>query len=233
LQNRLEVEHERPDERTFRIRDLLGHVRRTRAELLHAASLVLAGWFSAGAPRPQHLAPWGSFDGWNGMVHAALVWAGYAPLDGNRRRLRDDADVDTHALQDALLELDRSLRQWGLSSASGRAALTVRDMLERIQRAPDATKSLRYALEALSATPPGQPLSAKRVGAAFGTFRNKIVNGLRLVRDAQRGEDGYRWTVERVSADGASAPPAALAAPAPPAPEPEPELWTPDDDPTL
>ena len=56
--------------------DLLAWVRRERGRLLVAALTILYAFCRAGRPVPSGLKPWGSFEGWSGLVRAALVWAG-------------------------------------------------------------------------------------------------------------------------------------------------------------
>lgn len=74
LHVRLESRLELPETRTgFNHPDLLGYIREYRGTALSAALTVLRGFHVAGRP-DQNLPPWGSYEGWSGLVRQALVW---------------------------------------------------------------------------------------------------------------------------------------------------------------
>jgi hypothetical protein len=78
LMCRLEVDTERPQERTGFKRPLLAdYAQDHRAEYLAAALTLLRAYHVAGRP-DQNLPPWGSFTAWSAIVRGALVWAGAA-----------------------------------------------------------------------------------------------------------------------------------------------------------
>jgi putative DNA primase/helicase len=77
--DRIEVRHERPQERTgFKYAPWLAATRKAhRSELLTAALTILRAYHVAG--RPEHSLPsWGSFPAWSRLIREALVWTGAA-----------------------------------------------------------------------------------------------------------------------------------------------------------
>jgi hypothetical protein len=76
LMCRVEVDTERPQERTDFKRPLLeDYTQEHRAELLTAALTILRAYHVAGRPA-QKLPAWGSFTAWSQLVRGALVWTG-------------------------------------------------------------------------------------------------------------------------------------------------------------
>src|SRR5262249_45680075 len=104
---RMETPDEQPELRTgFRYPDLRAHVRAERGRLLSAALTVLRGWFAAGQPR-RGLPPWGSFEGWSGVVREAVVFAGLPDPGETRLALQTAADRDAGAMSALLVALER------------------------------------------------------------------------------------------------------------------------------
>jgi hypothetical protein len=180
---RLETPAERPEERTdFRHPDLLAWVSANRPRLLAAALTVLRGYVVAGRP-DQHLTPWGSFEGWSGLVRSTVVWAGLPDPAQTRRLLQDRADVSAGALA-ALLAL------WDRIDTEGRGVTTAQ-VIERVYGRnpyPD-TDGVRDALDALLPKP-----DSRSLGYKLRQFRRRVVAGRFL--DLAGGTGGTnRWAV--------------------------------------
>lgn len=99
LMCRIEVEEDRPQERSdFKRPLLLEYTTAHRSELLTAALTILRAYHVAGRP-DQHLATWGSFATWSALVRGALVWAGCAdPFETQQRAASEmnEADFEAH-----------------------------------------------------------------------------------------------------------------------------------------
>src|SRR5262249_27707687 len=106
---RIETQVERPELQSgFKHPDLRKHVRANRGPLLSAALTILRGWYVAGCPQ-QGLKPWGSFEGWSGVVREAVVFAGLPDPGETRLALQTMADRDAQAVSlliDALARMD-------------------------------------------------------------------------------------------------------------------------------
>jgi hypothetical protein len=98
LMVRIEVETERPQERTgFKYPLLTEHVLEHRAGLLSAALTILRAFHVAGRPNMK-LPAWGSFVAWSDIVRNALVWAGMAdPFETQRRASAELNEPDEQA----------------------------------------------------------------------------------------------------------------------------------------
>jgi hypothetical protein len=88
----LDAVMERPEERTFRIKDLKGYVAQHRQELVTAALTILRAYFAAGRP-DQQIKTWGGFEEWSDAVRAPLVWLGLAdPYESREQIIEDDPE---------------------------------------------------------------------------------------------------------------------------------------------
>ena len=89
--------------------------------LLSAALTILRGWYAAG--KPAHgLRPWGSFEGWSGVVREAVVWAGLPDPGETREALQTSADRDAVTMGVLIDALERA--------DPGRRGLTTGEMVE-------------------------------------------------------------------------------------------------------
>jgi hypothetical protein len=123
---RLESPDENPEQRDdFRHPNLLRWVKGHRARLLAAALTVLRGYCVAGRP-DQGLPTWGSYEGWSGLVRAAVVWVGLPDPGATRLLLQEHADVAASAM--AVL-----LAGWEQMDPD-RRGLTAAEVVKKLQR---------------------------------------------------------------------------------------------------
>lgn len=205
---RMESADERPETRTgFRFPDLRGHVRKTRGRLLSAALTVLRGWIVAG--RPAHgLIPWGSYEGWSGVVREAVVFAGLPDPGETRLALQTAADRDAAAVGDiiaGLAEMDPTRR--GLTAAEIVARLKETDP------APDWMADMRAAVEELCGK-----LDARLLGYKFRHFARRNFAGRMLDRAGEDRMKGNRWAVFPATPAARHRPGSSPASPPSPAP---------------
>lgn len=99
LMVRIEVDTERPQERTGFKRPLLAeYALEHRASLLAAALTILRAYHCAGRP-DMDLPSWGSFTAWSSLVRGSLVWSGLPdPFKTQQRANRElsEPDEDAH-----------------------------------------------------------------------------------------------------------------------------------------
>ncbi|QDU23585.1 hypothetical protein [Urbifossiella limnaea] len=186
---RMESADERPEMKEgFRHPDLRGYVRRDRGRLLSAALTILRAWVRAGRPRHQ-LRPWGSFEGWSGVVREAVVFAGLPDPGETRVALQTTADRDAAAMADViagLIHLDDTGR-----------GLTTADIVGRIKEAEreapaEWMSNLRAAVEDLCGK-----LCGRTLGYRFRHFARRNFGGKVLDKaDAPHGSN--RWVVRDV-----------------------------------
>jgi hypothetical protein len=95
---RIEVDSERPQERTGFKRPLLAeYAREHRADLLARALTIMRAYHLAGRPS-QNLSAWGSFVAWSELVRGALVWAGLPdPFQTQQRAARELCEPENDA----------------------------------------------------------------------------------------------------------------------------------------
>jgi len=197
LRVRVDAKEERPQERSdFRHAPLVGWIRSDRSRLVSAALTILRAYIVAGRP-DQELQPFGSFEGWSGLVRSALVWAGLAdPVDCCADK-EPDVDPEADAHREALVG-------WRELDPAGRG-LTVSEACDRLRAAPERYKSLRLALSTLCRVRGDELPAAHTIGNRLRVLRGRPrtvdVDGVRrtLAFDAAGKGPGrvLRWSVVR------------------------------------
>jgi hypothetical protein len=185
---------EDPEQRTgFRHPSLIPWVLQERPRLVVAGLTVLRAYIVAGQP-PQPISQYGSFENWNGLVRAALVWAGVEDPNKGRERILRDSDPD----RDALREL---LEAWYAVHGSSRHPLV--DVISAIEKDLGANPAdvkvarLKTALAAMDPKCDGRILNARRLGAVLRRYRGRIVAGF-FFDSEEKGRAGVPWYVERI-----------------------------------
>lgn len=164
---RIESREESPEERTgFRHPNLLAWVRTERPRLVVAALTVLRAYCIAGRP-DQKLTPWGSFEGWSGLIRSALVWAKQPDPAQTRIELRQQSDRDASTLR--LLVTGWEEVDWN------HRGITVAAAIKALEAEPEQYEPLRAAFTEL--TPAGKPFSARGIGMRMAAYRQRVTAG--------------------------------------------------------
>lgn len=202
LHARLESDLEKPELRdNFKHPALLAWTYDQRPRLLVAALTILRAYCAAGRP-PMPVEPWGSFEGWSGLVRSAIAWAGVADPGATRAEL-DDVDADGNALADLLAGWIELPNKWGMTGCTVARALDVLHDDVTGRRYP----RLRAALGELCPTPPGQLPTPRKVGYVLRRFRGRVANGRKL--SARLLEGNQLWFVQQlrdIATDGPGKP---------------------------
>lgn len=185
----LDPKMENPEDRTFERCDLLGYVRANRPRLVVAALTVLRAFHVAG--RPAHGLPAkGSFESWDRLVRAAIIWAGGPdPCAGVQRiRLQSDDDLD---------RLRMLIGAW--VAALGHVACTIATAIDRAGDSGDL-----YSALAAYCPRSGKP-EARAIGHALRKVQNRPVNEMTF---RHGGIDPHSkvalWVVERMNPAGSA-----------------------------
>jgi hypothetical protein len=185
---RLEATEENPELRhNFKYPDLIGHVRRNRAELVIAALTILRGYFAAGKPKTE-LTPLGSFEGWSDTVRASIFWATGRDPAATRLEL-EEADEGRSTLATILEGWSQLPEGTGDGHTIAEALRLVRD--DEFVAAPQYGV-LRDALMAISNEK--KLPKPHQLGNLFRTFRGRILNGRSLKGHFDRDKFVY-WKV--------------------------------------
>jgi hypothetical protein len=127
--------------------DLVRWIRRHHPQLLTQALTILVAYCNAGRP-DQFLTPFGSFEGWSGLVRQAVVWAGLPDPCLTRTRLAETSDVTG----DSLARLISAWRDY----ETGGGGLVASELVNRL-----------YAKD----LPPRDPASVAMRAALTGSLR--------------------------------------------------------------
>ncbi len=168
LMVRIEVDTERPQERTGFKRPLLAdYAAANRSELLSAALTILRAYHVAERP-DQSLAAWGSFTAWSSLVRAAIVWTGLPdPFLTQQRAARElsEPENDAHDFWISVV------------SASDGAVASITTLANQ-----------RDAQGVLGAREPITPLHLRRF---LGRFIDKPRGDRRIRREQDKGSTRY------------------------------------------
>jgi len=181
LYARLETDHERPEERTdFQHADLCGFARSNRGGFLAAALTMVRAYVVAGRPPPA-FRPLGSFEGWSGLVRAAIVWAGLADPCTTTANIPSARERESSAL---------AIIMRSLTNPRGTTAL---QLLARAR----VDEELREAVVELVPPRDGQDIpSALNLGTKLAGVRGRVVTGRRI--DHVGTSSPVRWSAQGV-----------------------------------
>lgn len=181
---RLDPAMERPEERRFAF-DPLARALEDRPAYVSACICVLRAFHLAGRPGVSDLVPFGSFEGWSGLVRAALVWCGLP--DPCLSRAEAEAD-----------DPDRELLAGLLAAWRGHFGDTPQTSAGLIQAAMNGTPALAEHLAEIAAE--GSGYNARRLGRWLSSNKGRVVGGLRLKIFRQDRNGVSQWFVEAVPA---------------------------------
>ncbi len=182
----LDAQVEHPEDRQFKVPNLLGHAAKKRGELVRAVLTILAAYFQAGKPRHAG-SRLGGFEAWDDLVRGALSWSGLGDADGARERIREDADADTEIPRQALALLADWFPDGERFSSADVASELARTTLD----------DDRDVFAAFAPPRKGQSRTdTQAIGDALRGVSGRIFGGLVLTKAGATG-GRVRWKVEK------------------------------------
>lgn len=192
--SRLDVQAERPEDRSFEISDLIPAAAANRPALLCAALTMLRAWHIADKTHVEALPPLGSFEQWGHGPRAAVKWIlGVDPLA--TREARVDTDYDLGVLR-ALLAAWARHPGGGSPEGIGCAEL-LKDLA--IDGGGQIRDDLVNALAELRSGGKDQLPNPRSLGKYLAKVRGRVVDAMRFdcVRDTHN--KSLRWKVEQLN----------------------------------
>jgi putative DNA primase/helicase len=180
----LDARTEHPEDRRFQIEDLLGYVRAERPRLVVAALTILRAFCLAGRPRDSRPL-FGSFEAWDRLIRAAVIWVGLEDPCAGRDRLRAEGDVDLDTLRTLLVA-------W--AETFGEESVTVARAIDKAFSGT-GTPTLREALVAVDPRSDGRAVNPRTIGDRLRRWRGRIAGGLALESDGKGHGGATRWRV--------------------------------------
>lgn len=152
----------------------------------------LRGWVAAGRPR-HGLTPWGSFEGWSGVVREAVVFASLPDPGETREQLQTSADRDAAAVSMLIAAIEQAdPYRRGLTTAAMVEAARPRRHGE--PAAETWAEDLRAGIEDLCGR-----LDSKFLGYKLRHFKRRNFGGRMLDTAGEDKNHGNRWAVVPVS----------------------------------
>jgi hypothetical protein len=197
----LDPQMERPEERTdFRHPNLEEWVRSERPRLVIAALTIMRAYFVAGCPE-QGLTPYGSFEGWSGLVRNALVWLSEADPCEGRKDLAAQTDENYERLAALLAAWEACFPHRPGQAIPERTINQVKQEIALYASAkdevPNTWDELREALIPFDKRFDGKSLNSLRVGTAFRDIEGRVIGRKRLKRHGEYRHNAL-WRVETV-----------------------------------
>ena len=190
LRCQIDAETERPEERTFKIPDLLAYLLENRRRLVTAALTIQRAYWIAGRPR-QNVKPWGGFDDWSRNIREPLIWLGMDDPCKTREKIIV-ADPERESNVSAGLAWYKAFANKGMRTA------------EVITAASDNNNNNQELREALLAVAcdwkSRSQISPDRLGMWCRSVEGRIFEGLRFSREASR-DRAVIWSVTKKDGD--------------------------------
>jgi putative DNA primase/helicase len=183
-----------PEERRFRIEDLIAWIRAEQPRLARTALIILRAFFTDGCPghgRP----PMGSFEAWDRVVRGACIWVGAGDPCASRERIRAEADPESDLMVEGLTVLRDQFKN---------ERFTARDVVT----AAEHSEAVRTTILSLSPPNGSGPPNARAVGYALREWSKRVVEPrcddgkpLGWIRLISAGKIKHlaAWRVEEVS----------------------------------
>jgi hypothetical protein len=189
LRCRIDAKLERPEKREFSINDLKTHLKENRIKLVVAALTLLRAFKFAGEPK-QKVDAWGGFEGWSKAIREPLIWTGEAdPCDTRAAAIEEDPEAES------IYELLAALREH-----FGDRSFELKEVEENSNKQGQHGNSrfpiLRAALANVAGE--GRNFDRRKLGWWMRNSRDRIVNGLQLVRANSAETHPARWRVNLV-----------------------------------
>lgn len=189
---RLDLLSEHPEDREgFKHPDLLAYIRANRTKLFAAAMTLIVAYIRAGRP-PVGLKPFGSFENWNDLIPASLVWVGMP----DPRLTQREIGVAVNPVKEALAVLLPAL----VAHPKTKDGFVASDVLGWLyQDDNEQTRNLRQAIEALAGGSAQKQVQPRDLGKRLRSVRRCPADGLYLDHASEgRSKAGIRWIVRRV-----------------------------------
>jgi hypothetical protein len=203
---RLTPADELPEERSFQVADLEGHVRARRRELLTAALVILRSHAAKGFPvyaealnqaddgtvTTVQVKPKGSFEAWSRVVRHAIIGAGLPDPEVTSKQVRE---VDSrHAAHQAFVE---ALAAWnpGWNGSARQLVSEAFDDVTSGELVDDLRAAMLELAEDRNAKGAGR-VSARVLGLVVRSIRERWFGTVRIVTGAH-GKTGTAFQVER------------------------------------
>ncbi|MEI7841307.1 MAG: hypothetical protein WCJ11_12485 [Methylococcaceae bacterium] len=181
---RLDPQCERPDARKFDV-DLNEWIPANRHRLLGAVLTILRAYIYAGKPK-QDITAYGSFDEWNNLIRASLVWLDVADPMKTRERIEESDPIKQ--------TLGSVLSLW--HAAYGSQGKTAAEVAHNF----DMNSDLRQVLLDVAVNKRGDNIDPKRLGQWVKRFLNRVQGGLRFEKAGVDGDSKViYWKVAKVT----------------------------------
>jgi hypothetical protein len=170
-------EEENPEERTdFQYPDLLKQVRENRGKYVAAALTILRAFHVAGRPT-QNVVPWGSFEGWAGLICNCVKWLGLPDPGFARQEAGRTSDNDAKLLR-LLLDGWQELDPAGVGYTTRKVIETLKaEDKDKDKGYGTAYPKLREALDSAFDLPIGRLPSPHKLGCLLRRFKKRVVGG--------------------------------------------------------
>lgn len=168
---RLDAREERPELRQFD-ENHLDKVFRERGRIITAALTIIKAYLQARSPSVEGLAPYGSFEEWDGLVRRPLCWLGLAdPLLASESLRSQDPDIESMRL------LYSSWREVFSDHPVSVAEVVREGMAYGTSMSGEHDHAeLHAALQLICSEKP----NSRRAGFWLRAHRDRIVDGMRL-----------------------------------------------------
>ena len=188
---------EHPEERTdFAYPNLLEHVRQARPALVWAALTIVQAYCVAGRPQ-QPIAAYGSFEAWNDLIRAAVVWVGEADPLAERNMIAAEGDQASETLETLMTAWEACYKDRDVAIQN--ACRESKALAAQPHEPENEWDALRAALCGLDPAYRGYEPNTAAIGNSMKALAGRIIGGKRFVRSQKKTKHGRTWKVESLS----------------------------------
>ncbi len=176
---------ELPFAREYKNPNLLEDLRESRGEYVSAALTVIMGWLASGTPKPE-CKNFSTYNEWSKLCRYPLLWLGYEdPVASVFTAMNDDPETET---------LQILLREWYRSFAD--KPMMIRQALDISY---NASTELRDVFSDIASE--RDMINRRRLGHYIKRHQNRIIDGLKFVKDAGNHSAAAWKVVKSVSSE--------------------------------
>ncbi len=190
---RVDTKCERPEDRQFKIQDIVAHAVKRRPELVTAALTLLRAYHAQGRPEVS-VRPWPSCESWTRAVLAPLVWLGFSDPTPTQQAM-SGAEMGAEYRKAFVAAFATFVYDEQKRAHARGEAIPIGVTASRVAEAIRVGEpTLREALEGLVGAK-GQ-ISAGQVSGVMRRLRQRVIAGMRIT---YQGEDPHKkiawWAV--------------------------------------
>jgi len=189
---RVDTRCERPEDRIFRIQDIIAFTVRERPKLVTAALTLLRAYHAAGKPE-INIRPWPSCESWTKAVLAPLVWLGFQDPTPVQQAMAG-AEIGSEHRRAFVAAFQEFVYTEQVRANMNKQVIPIGVTASRIAEAiKTGEPRLREALEGLLNSRGGGQISAVQISGVLRRLKHRVISGMKIVHCGEDPVKKISW----------------------------------------